>query len=443
MSDRVARLPLPPAVRMEKPVDAAEVDGDVALVLGIMLGSHAKSDELNKTMMGFKDLFLLGFFLSVGLSGLTAWGLHRFNQLRTEVDLPSLSDPDYANRVADLSADLTAAAMAETFIAAGFVLVVAWFVAWWMRRSPHQEQPASSSTQPAAEEVPMTMNRNLIIGAAVVIVGLTAATLFLLSRVNSLSDDLVAAEERQDELEETMLRVESGAAIYAAQIEAFQEQLGSLGPTIDTALDEAVTGIETFRNSTITFDVAIDEVVPIDTEVVLDRTLDVPINTVLPIDEEFDTTITVNGGDPSTGSDSVEIIGTGSGDTFSSSMTRRRDSSTERSNITRSSTLRRQTRSSSTAGRRGSEPPRGFASPNGEPSSRRNSRRRPSTGPSTSSCATRVSGFGSGPTTACFDGTGRLSTISRWRTVSADGRRTARRESSTPAIASGSVRPEG
>jgi MFS family permease len=233
--------------------------------------------------------------LSVGLSGLTAWGLHRFNQLRTEVDLPSLSDPDYANRVADLSADLTAAAMAETFIAAGFVLVVAWFVAWWMRRSPHQEQPASSSTQPAAEEVPMTMNRNLIIGAAVVIVGLTAATLFLLSRVNSLSDDLVAAEERQDELEETMLRVESGAAIYAAQIEAFQEQLGSLGPTIDTALDEAVTGIETFRNSTITFDVAIDEVVPIDTEVVLDRTLDVPINTVLPIDEEFDTTITVNG----------------------------------------------------------------------------------------------------------------------------------------------------
>ena len=44
--------------------------GDVgALVLGVMLASHAKADELNKTILGFKDLFLLGFFLSVGLSG--------------------------------------------------------------------------------------------------------------------------------------------------------------------------------------------------------------------------------------------------------------------------------------------------------------------------------------------------------------------------------------
>ncbi|NNL04844.1 MAG: cation:proton antiporter [Xanthomonadales bacterium] len=44
--------------------------GDVgALVLGVMLASHGKADELNKTMMGFKNLFLLGFFLSVGLSG--------------------------------------------------------------------------------------------------------------------------------------------------------------------------------------------------------------------------------------------------------------------------------------------------------------------------------------------------------------------------------------
>ena len=44
--------------------------GDLgALVLGVLIGSHSQSDELNKTMMGFKDIFLLGFFLSVGLSG--------------------------------------------------------------------------------------------------------------------------------------------------------------------------------------------------------------------------------------------------------------------------------------------------------------------------------------------------------------------------------------
>ena len=44
--------------------------GDLgALVLGVLIASHIKADELAKTMLGFKDLFLLGFFLSIGLSG--------------------------------------------------------------------------------------------------------------------------------------------------------------------------------------------------------------------------------------------------------------------------------------------------------------------------------------------------------------------------------------
>lgn len=44
--------------------------GDLgALILGVLIASHAQSDELNKVMLGFKDFFLLGFFLSVGLSG--------------------------------------------------------------------------------------------------------------------------------------------------------------------------------------------------------------------------------------------------------------------------------------------------------------------------------------------------------------------------------------
>jgi len=55
--------------------------GDLgALALGVMIASHPKSDEMAKTMLGFKDLFLLGFFLSIGLSGqVTAdvilWGI--------------------------------------------------------------------------------------------------------------------------------------------------------------------------------------------------------------------------------------------------------------------------------------------------------------------------------------------------------------------------------
>ena len=47
-----------------------ELKGDLgALVLGVLIANHPKADEMAKTMLGFKDLFLLGFFLSIGLSG--------------------------------------------------------------------------------------------------------------------------------------------------------------------------------------------------------------------------------------------------------------------------------------------------------------------------------------------------------------------------------------
>ena len=40
-----------------------------ALILGVLLAGHAKSSELAKTLMGFKDLLLVGFFLTIGLAG--------------------------------------------------------------------------------------------------------------------------------------------------------------------------------------------------------------------------------------------------------------------------------------------------------------------------------------------------------------------------------------
>jgi len=44
--------------------------GDLgALVLGVLVAGSPKADELAKRMLGFKDLFLLAFFLSIGLSG--------------------------------------------------------------------------------------------------------------------------------------------------------------------------------------------------------------------------------------------------------------------------------------------------------------------------------------------------------------------------------------
>lgn len=44
-----------------------------ALVLGILLAGHAKTNELAKALLSFKDLFLIGFFLSIGLSGELSW----------------------------------------------------------------------------------------------------------------------------------------------------------------------------------------------------------------------------------------------------------------------------------------------------------------------------------------------------------------------------------
>ncbi|WP_088328555.1 cation:proton antiporter [Lacimicrobium sp. SS2-24] len=47
------------------------IKGDLgALLMGILLSSHIKSAELNKALLSFKDLFLIGFFLSIGFTAL-------------------------------------------------------------------------------------------------------------------------------------------------------------------------------------------------------------------------------------------------------------------------------------------------------------------------------------------------------------------------------------
>ncbi len=44
-----------------------------ALVLGVLLSGHPKAKELGNAMLSFKDIFLVGFFLTIGLSGLPDW----------------------------------------------------------------------------------------------------------------------------------------------------------------------------------------------------------------------------------------------------------------------------------------------------------------------------------------------------------------------------------
>ena len=40
-----------------------------ALFMGVLISTHSKANEMAKSMLGFKDLFLVGFFLTIGMSG--------------------------------------------------------------------------------------------------------------------------------------------------------------------------------------------------------------------------------------------------------------------------------------------------------------------------------------------------------------------------------------
>ena len=59
---------------------------------------------------------------------------------------------------------------------------------------------------------------------------------------------------------------------------------------------QAIVGIDDFASSTLTFDVAVDETIEIDTDVVINRTVEVPINTEIPINQECDPTLSMADG---------------------------------------------------------------------------------------------------------------------------------------------------
>ncbi len=71
---------------------------------------------------------LIGF--SLGLAALTAWGIRRYDALRTEVELPPVTDPGYGDAVATATVDISTSALAETFIGAAIALVAAVMVAF-------------------------------------------------------------------------------------------------------------------------------------------------------------------------------------------------------------------------------------------------------------------------------------------------------------------------
>lgn len=74
--------------------------------------------------------------MSVGLSGLTAWGLYRFEILRKLIDLPDLplSDPTYQRALADGLTNVTVEVLTETFLISAGVALLALLVALWLKR---------------------------------------------------------------------------------------------------------------------------------------------------------------------------------------------------------------------------------------------------------------------------------------------------------------------
>jgi MFS family permease len=71
--------------------------------------------------------------MSVGLSGLTAWGLYRFGILRTRIVLPPITDPGYQNSLLQGLTDTTVAVLAETFVISALLALVALLISMRLR----------------------------------------------------------------------------------------------------------------------------------------------------------------------------------------------------------------------------------------------------------------------------------------------------------------------
>lgn len=82
---------------------------------------------------------LMGF--TVGLSGLTAWFLDRFETLRRSIELPPIGDPGYGAALDRAQAELTTSALNETFLFAAGLALAALAVSVLLRR------PGSASAQ--------------------------------------------------------------------------------------------------------------------------------------------------------------------------------------------------------------------------------------------------------------------------------------------------------
>jgi len=130
-------------------VHAALLGAGIGLVTAPL--TAAVVDEVPPDRRGLGTAFvvisrLIG--LAVGLAGLTAWALHRYDALRASIDLPPLTDPGYTNAAEAAQRTLSASVLSETFLAAAAVAMAALVLATMLRGS------RSTSTRPAVRRQP-------------------------------------------------------------------------------------------------------------------------------------------------------------------------------------------------------------------------------------------------------------------------------------------------
>jgi len=229
--------------------------------------------------------------LSVGLAGLTAWGLGRFNELRQQIELPPITDPDFQAAITDASATLTADAISETFLAAAVVTAVGAAVAVFLR-TPTGEEPMAEDVRESS------WMKSAVIGLGIGLIGTLLGLVFVVRSLNNTQDDLAQAQADLVRVEEAA----AGSAIVSAQVLEITRQIGELEPEISAGLDQAIAELESFSNSSIEFDVAVDETVQIDTSITIDRDFNFPVDETIvidesvPINETIETTVRVDTG---------------------------------------------------------------------------------------------------------------------------------------------------
>jgi EmrB/QacA subfamily drug resistance transporter len=86
--------------------------------------------------------------LAVGLSGLTAWAIYRFDVARRSLDLPAMTDPRYQEALERAQGQITASALGETFLFSALLLGVALGAALLFRRRGATANPQEATAEP-------------------------------------------------------------------------------------------------------------------------------------------------------------------------------------------------------------------------------------------------------------------------------------------------------